>query len=112
MNVHDPQTLIIIAIIVVAIIAAIVLIARERKRVQSRRLQQKFGPEYSRVVRTAGDRERAEAELKARESRVERLKLVTLPPAEAARFTEQWKLLQARFVDDPTAVVVEAERLV
>jgi hypothetical protein len=111
-NLHDPQTLIIGALLVLAIIGTVILVARERKRAQSRRLQQRFGPEYSRVVGTVGDRERAEAQLKAREARVERLKLVALPPAEAARFAEEWKLLQARFVDNPTTVVVEAERLV
>ena len=101
MNLHDPQTLIIGALLVLAIIGTVILVARERKRAQSRRLQQRFGPEYSRVVGTVGDRERAEAQLKAREARVERLKLVALPPAEAARFAEDWKLLQARFVDNP-----------
>jgi hypothetical protein len=111
-NLHDPQTLIIGALLVLAIIGTVILVARERKRAQSRRLQQRFGPEYSRVVGTVGDREKAEAQLKAREARVERLKLVALPPAEAARFAEEWKLLQARFVDNPTTVVVEAERLV
>lgn len=112
MNLHDPQTLIIGALLVLAIIGTVILVARERKRAQSRRLQQRFGPEYSRVVGTVGDREKAEAQLKAREARVERLKLVALPPAEAARFAEEWKLLQARFVDNPTSVVVQAERLV
>jgi hypothetical protein len=111
-NLHDPQTLIIGALLVLAIIGAVILVARERKRAQSRRLQQKFGPEYSRVVGKVGDRERAEAQLRAREARVERLRLVALPPAEAARFAEEWRLLQARFVDNPTNVVVEAERLV
>jgi hypothetical protein len=111
-NLHDPQTLIIGALLVLAIIGTVILVARERKRAQSRRLQQKFGPEYSRVVGKVGDRERAEAQLKAREARVERLRLVALPPAEAARFAEEWRLLQARFVDNPTNVVVEAERLV
>jgi hypothetical protein len=111
-NLHDPQTLIIGAILVLAIIGTVVVVTRERQRAQSRRLQQRFGLEYSRVVGTVGDRDRAEAQLKAREARVERLKLVALPPAEAARFAGDWKLLQARFVDNPTGVVVEAERLV
>jgi hypothetical protein len=111
-NLHDPQTLIIGALLVLAIVGTIVLVARERRRAQSTRLQQRFGPEYSRVVGSVGDRDRAEAQLKAREARVERLKLVALPSAEAARFAEEWKLLQARFVDNPTGVVVEAERLV
>jgi len=111
-NPHDPQTLIVGALLLLAIIAAGFLITRERKRTRSRRLQQRFGPEYSRVLETVGDREKAEAELRAREARVAHFKLVALPPAEAARFAEEWKLLQARFVDQPTGVVVEADRLV
>lgn len=112
MNLHDPQTIILILVIVVAIVVAIALFARERRRAQSKHLQAKFGPEYSRTVETAGDREKAEAELVAREKRVERLKLVTLPAAEAARFAQLWEALQARFVDEPTKVVGEADQLV
>ncbi len=112
MNSHDPQTWIAVAILLLVVIVAIFLIGRERKRAQSRRLQRRFGPEYARVVRTTGDQDKAEAELKAREARVEKFKLVALPPAEAARYAEEWKLLQARFVDNPTGVVVEANRLV
>jgi len=111
-NMHDPQTLIVGAVLLVAAIGAVVLVARERKRVQSRRLQEQFGPEYNRVVSKAGDRDKAEAELKAREARVERLQLVALPVAEATRFTEEWKLLQSRFVDNPTGVVAGADQLV
>lgn len=112
MNANDPQALIIGAALVVAVIAAIFLIARERRKSQSTRLQQRFGPEYNRVVNTVGDREKAEAELKAREKRVERLQLVVLPAAEASRFAQEWEALQTRFVDNPTGVVAEADRLV
>src|SRR3954453_6083989 len=109
-NLHDQQTVILISVIVVAIVGAIVLVARERRRAQSKRLQARFGPEYARSLETAGDREKAEAELAAREKRVERLKLVTLPAAEAARFAQSWEALQARFVDNPTTVVGEADQ--
>jgi hypothetical protein len=111
-NLNDPQTVILISVIAVAIIGAIFLVARERRRAQSKHLQERFGPEYSRVVQTAGSREKAEAELAARERRVEGLKLVPLAPAEAARFAQAWEALQARFVDNPTTVVGEADRLV
>ena len=112
MNLHNPQTVILISVIVVAIVGAIVLFERERRRAQSKRLQARFGPEYARTVKTAGDREKAEVELAAREKRVERLKLVALPAAEATRFAQSWEALQARFVDDPTTVVGEADQLV
>jgi hypothetical protein len=111
-NANNPQALIIGVVLIVAVVVAIFLIARGRKKAQSRHLQQRFGPEYSRVVNTVGDREKAEAELQARERRVERLQLVVLPAAEASRFAQQWETLQTRFVDNPTGVVGEADRLV
>ena len=108
-----PQAAILGVVLVVAAVAvAIFLITQERKKAQSRHLQLRFGPEYSRVVSTIGDREKAEAELEAREKRVERLQLVVLPAAEAARFSQQWEVLQTRFIDNPSGVVGEADRLV
>ena len=88
------------------------LIARERKRRQSRRLQERFGPEYGRVVAQRGDRTKAESELKAREQRVERLTIVALAPADAAKFGQAWSALQGRFIDNPKGVVMDADRLV
>jgi hypothetical protein len=35
-----------------------------------------------------------------------------LAPPDAARFTQAWNALQSRFVDDPKAVVVQADQLV
>jgi hypothetical protein len=111
-NANDPQTLIVIAVLVLAVIAAIFLFTRERRKARSRHLQERFGPEYGRVMKTAGDQEKAESELSAREERVERLKLVPLPAAEATRFAAEWQVIQSRFVDNPTGVVGEADRLV
>lgn len=51
-------------------------------------------------------------ELKAREKRVEGLTIISLTPAEAARFSQTWKDLQGRFVDDPKSAVVQAGELV
>jgi uncharacterized protein HemY len=112
LNLHDPQTVILICVIVVAIVGAIVLVARERRRAQSRRLRSRFGREYTHVLKSAGDHEKAEVELAAREKRVERLKLVVLPAAEAAQFAQLWEALQARFVDNLTTVVGDADQLV
>lgn len=82
------------------------------ERVQTRRLRQRFGPEYGRAVDDLGSRAKAEAELKRREKRVEKLSLVALAPPEAARFSQAWKALQARFVDSPKGVLADADRLV
>jgi hypothetical protein len=111
-NAINPQAVIIGAVLLVVVLVAIFVIAREREKAQSRHLRERFGPEYGRVVSSAGDREKAEAELAAREKRVDRLQLVTLPPAEAAQYGRQWETLQSEFVDNPVGVVGEADRLV
>ena len=79
---------------------------------QSHRLQKRFGPEYSRSVDNLGSRRKAESELKAREKRVESLTIVPLSASEAARFNQNWKDLQGRFVDNPKGAVVQADQLV
>lgn len=112
MNIESPQAWVIAVVLLVALGVAAWLITREVGRRQSRRLQQRFGSEYSRVVSERGDRTKAEAELIAREKRVERLELVALSSQDAAKFSEAWGELQTRFVDNPRGVVVEADRLV
>lgn len=111
MQTIDSQTWIIIAAIVV--LGAVVVGAwffYQKK--QSNKLQERFGPEYDRTVNELGSRTKGETELKAREKRVERLEILPLARPEAARFTEAWRALQSRFVDNPKGVVVEAEQLV
>ena len=83
-----------------------------KKKKQSRRLQERFGPEYGRSVDDLGSQKKAESELKAREKRVEQLTIVPLALSEAARFSQTWKDLQGRFVDNPKNAVVQADQLV
>lgn len=100
-------------------IAALVLLALlavgawlwSRKQ-QSKRLEQRFGPEYERTVHRHGDVAKAEAELRERQKRVEKLHIVPLAPADAAHFSQAWRGLQARFIDDPKGTLAEADRLV
>ena len=112
MNTDNPAVWVIAVVLLVALAVAAWLVYRESRRKQSQRLQQRFGTEYSRVVTERGDRTKAEAELIAREKRVQRLQLVALSPQDAARFSDAWGQLQIRFVDNPRGVVVEADRLV
>jgi hypothetical protein len=107
----DNGTLTVLAI--VAVLAVLALVAWLRPRTnQSERLQQRFGPEYTRTVDQLGSRDKAEAELLERQRRVKRLHIVALSPAEAARYAQEWKLLQGRFVDSPRGALGEADRLV
>jgi len=79
---------------------------------QSERLQVRFGPEYNRTVRDLGSRAKAESEPKVRERRVERLDIVPLTAAEAARSNRSWYGLQGRFINNPQNVVAQADQLV
>ena len=106
----NPQTMwLVIAIVVVA--AAVVGWMLMRKR-RTEHLRQRFGPEYERTVRQAGDVSKAEAALESRARRVEKLHIRKLSAEDAARFIAQWRRIQAQFVDDPRAAVAEADRLV
>jgi len=111
MHTIDTQTwIILIGVAVVVLIALAAWFIYKKK--QSRRLQERFGPEYGRSVDDLGSRTKAESELKAREKRVERLNIVPLAPSEAARFSQTWKDLQGHFVDNPKGAVVQADQLV
>ena len=63
-------------------------------------------------MKGSGDRGKAEAELARRAERVKALHIRPLEPAQRARFADAWRADQARFVDDPTQAVAEADRLV
>jgi FtsZ-interacting cell division protein ZipA len=108
---HELYALILAAVLIVALIAVAAWASAQRRRKESLRLQQRFGPEYVRLVNEVG-RSKAEAELAAREKRVETLDIVPLSTAEATRFRQAWVAIQSRFVDDPKTSVVEADHLV
>lgn len=105
----DTNTWAVLAVVVLLLVVAGLLLTRKRR---SERLHGRFGPEYERTVGAMGSRGKAEAELLARQKRVEKLQIVPLPPQEAERFRGAWERLQARFVDNPQAVLAEADLLV
>jgi hypothetical protein len=75
-------------------------------------LRARFGPEYDLAVREHRSRAKAEKKLLARIDRVRDLKLRALTLAERARYTDQWEVVQSRFVDHPRGAVTEADELV
>jgi hypothetical protein len=106
----STQTWIILAGVLVLAVIALLGWSHYRKR-QAYGLQQRFGAEYGGTVQVLGTRTEDEAELRARQKRVEPLHIVALQPAEAVKFSQAWKVLQRRFVDNPKGVVVQADRL-
>jgi hypothetical protein len=99
-----------IAFVLGVVVGGVVLYAIQQER--SKRLKEKFGPEYTRVVAETGGRLPAEEALLERQKRVEQFHIRPLSTAERARFVEGWREIQARFVDDPSGALSEADRLV
>jgi FtsZ-interacting cell division protein ZipA len=102
--------LLVVILIVLALLLVLALVAGRQRR--SRRLRDRFGPEYDRTVAQAGDRKEAESELEERTARRQRLDIVPLDPADRARYLEAWRQTQARFVDEPAEATREADRLI
>ena len=103
-------TLIIVAVVIIAILVAAVWWYSMRQR--SAKLQEKFGPEYERTVADKGDTRKAEDDLTDRQKRVSKLEIKPLAADERRRFNDEWRAVQARFVDDPSAAVRDADTLV
>ncbi len=103
---------IIIVIIVIAAIVVVAVAAGVLYDARRRRLRQRFGPEYDRLVEERESRRKAEAELAGREKRVKDLDIRPLDPAARSQYADQWALIQERFVDAPQEAVAEAQRVV
>jgi LPXTG-motif cell wall-anchored protein len=101
--------ILIIGLIGIAILGIAAMLFLRKRRTEG--LRTRFGPEYARALEENGDRRHAEASLEERKKRVERFKLRLLTPGDRARFTESWRAVQARFVDDPKVAVTESDQL-
>lgn len=108
----DSQTLLIV-VITAAICALIALgVWLSVNKMKSRRLKQRFGPEYDRVVDQLHDRQLAEAELQNRKERVDKYCIVPLSARERTDYGQAWMDVQRRFVDDPHEAVVAGDKLI
>jgi cytoskeletal protein RodZ len=100
----------VIAVAAIVVIALVVWQALRAKR--TRTLQERFGPEYDRTVDRADGRREAEADLESRAKRRDELDIRPLPAASRDRYLGEWQHVQARFVDDPTGAVQQADTLI
>jgi hypothetical protein len=108
-----------IAVLVVAAIAVVVVIVamallRRRHRRRAGELQERFGPEYDRMVGDAdGRRARRSAErsLTERAEARDRLDIRPLGPGARDRYAARWRDTQATFVDSPESALTEADAL-
>ena len=106
------NTAVIILAVVIAFVIGGMLGMLMNRRQRTKRLQDKFGPEYERTVSEIGDTRQAENDLEARLNHVKALDIHPLSADEIDRFTHDWQLTQAEFVDEPLAALQKSDRLI
>lgn len=106
---NSTALLIAIVILVVVVVAVAAFAIRQNQR---RQLRQRFGPEYERTVAESGNQAAAERALEDRVKRRKQLDIRELDPQARDAYAESWRVIQARFVDDPRGAVREADTLV
>jgi hypothetical protein len=104
----DPKIIVIVVVAAVVVVLAVAWVFIKRHR--TAQLREHFGPEYERTVKDHGSK--AESVLIGREKRVAKFRMRDLAPDEQARFAEDWRIVQTRFVDDPKEAVTQADSLV
>jgi hypothetical protein len=98
-----------IIIAVIVVVAAVVVASGELRRARMRR---QFGPEYDRLAQELGSKKKADAELTARQRRVEALDIHELSAEQQASYSGDWAAVQERFVDTPAEAVSAAGTLI
>lgn len=110
MDIPNGSSVVIVALIVlVLVIVAGLAIARSAK---TKRLQERFGPEYERTLNQMGDKRQAERELEERISYLNILKIRPLTAEEVNSYALEWQKTQAEFVDQPLPALQKADRLI
>jgi hypothetical protein len=110
MNIPNTTQLVLVAVIFL-IIGGLVAMALMRVQ-RTRRLKERFGPEYERAVHEIGDKRQAEDELDARLAHVNTLDIRPLTAEEVSRYTLEWQKTQTEFVDEPLTALQKADRLI
>jgi hypothetical protein len=105
-------TYVIVLTVALLVLFGIVIGLAFNGRRRSQKLQQRFGPEYDRIVQETGSQKAAEAELEQRRKHVENLNIRPLTKVEHDRYAEDWTAVQSRFVDDPARAIKDADRLI
>jgi hypothetical protein len=115
----QPAILIIAAVVIVAIVIVAARLystqqTRQRNETEQRsvQLRERFGPEYDRTVAEKGDVRVAESELTSRQKRVSEFNIRPLAADEGKSFNDQWQVMQATFVDNPSTAAHDADALI
>jgi hypothetical protein len=106
----DNTLVMVLVIALILAVGAALWMYQQKRRTED--LRGRFGPEYDRAVEQHADRRSAEEQLRERQERVQQLNIRSLSGEERNRYTETWRTVQAKFVDDPGGATREADQLV
>jgi type II secretory pathway pseudopilin PulG len=109
--VNTTLLIVIVVVVVVAALVAFFVFRRGQQRGRQEEARQEYGPEYERTVEERGSEREAEQELRERRGRVES-EVRPLSEESRKRYTERWRRVEQTFVDDPTASLNDADRVV
>ena len=105
----DTVTIIVLIACAALVVFGLGFVLMQRRH--TRGLREGFGPEYDRTVRSAGATTKAERDLDTRRKRVEALGIRTLSAEQTERYSNAWRDVQARFVDEPMDAIGAADRV-
>ena len=106
----STAAIVIIAVAAEAVLLAISIVAERSRR--RRRLRERFGPEYDRTINVADNSRQAEADLRQRAEERDHLSIQPLSADQRERFEQNWRQVQAEFVDVPGTSLARADALV
>jgi len=110
MNLTNTTQLVLVAVVflVIGVLAALALTRVQR----TKRLKERFGPEYDRAMNEIGNKRQAEDELDARLAHVNALEIRPLTAEEVNQYALDWQETQTEFVDEPLTALQKADRLI
>lgn len=110
MNITNTTQLVMVAVVflIIGVVVAMALMRVQR----TKRLRDRFGPEYERAINEMGDKRQAESELEARLAHVNTLQIRPLTAEEVNRYALDWQKTQTEFVDEPLTALQKADRLI
>jgi len=106
------DTGVIVAIIVIVAIVAIAAIWFITNQKREEGLKRDFGSEYDREIQRTGSKSDAQKELEERRKRVKSYNIIDLSPEDQRRYSEEWRMIEAHFVDDPGGAVKDADSMI
>jgi hypothetical protein len=103
--------MIVVGLIVLLVLIGLISMAMTRRQ-RTKRLQDRFGPEYEKLVDEVGNKRQAEKELEERIAHVDTLNIRSLSADEVNKYALEWQGIQRDFVDEPLSSLQKADRLI